>query len=100
MTVPDILFSAADHADGPNGINFNIPVRRFSSSGQENSLTFNAANALAGLAGPGTIEPGARIVYNKVGPIFAQGSLYYPFLSGAGFINEGGETNHIPLLQW
>jgi hypothetical protein len=63
ITQPDFLFSAADLDPGPATIPFQIVsfVR---------NLNFNAANALPGLAGPGTIEPSTTITFNKGLPIF------------------------------
>jgi hypothetical protein len=62
-TAPDFLFTAADLVPGPAA----TPARYFIS---RRSINFNQANALAGLAGPGTIEPGTTITFNKSGPIF------------------------------
>src|SRR4029077_17569583 len=59
---PDFLFTAVDMNIGPQSpIRFRISAR---------SINFNANNALAGLAGPGTIEPTTTITLNKSGPIF------------------------------
>ena len=59
---PDILFSAEDLVGGgaQDIVDFSADAR---------SLTFNAANALPRLAGPGTIESPTLISFNKVGPI-------------------------------
>jgi len=70
-TVPDFLFTAADLVPGPAG-----SPRYFDAA---RSLTFNATNALTGLAGPGTIDPPTTITFNKSGPIyynFATNHLY------------------------
>ena len=60
VTTPDILFSASDQASPKSGQigsligTYTVPV-------------FNQANALPGLAGPGTINPTTTITFNKVG---------------------------------
>lgn len=61
-SVPDFLFTARDMLPGPAAaLNWFDAAR---------SISFNAANALPGLAGPGTIDPPATITFNKAGPIF------------------------------
>jgi hypothetical protein len=90
LTTPDFVFGAADLASGPDAIpttetfNRTIPL-------------FNNSRTPTNNAGPGTIDPGATIIFNKVGPIFVNESP--SFLSqataGAGFIwgSFDGTTN-------
>jgi hypothetical protein len=60
---PDILFTAQDMQPGPaQPLNAGSQLRR--------GISFNAANALPGLAGPGTIDPTTTITFNKSGPLF------------------------------
>jgi hypothetical protein len=69
VTTPDVLFTAQDLADipGNNTIGTAIIAR---------NATFNAANAYPGLAGPGTLDPGVFLVFNKVGPIYANPGFF------------------------
>jgi len=61
--VPDFLFNAQDMMPGPaQPLNQGAQVRR--------GISFNSANALAGLAGPGVIDPTTQITFNKSGPIY------------------------------
>ena len=62
ITTPDILFTAQDMANGPAG----VPGVAYGAR----SLTFNQANILPGLAGPGTITSPTTITYDKVGPVY------------------------------
>jgi hypothetical protein len=62
ITQPDILFSAQDLVGGPAE-----DILTFAADAR--NVTFNAANANPGLAGPGTIETPTQITFNKVGPI-------------------------------
>lgn len=93
VTQPDFLFTAADLADSPGGINFNGKVNR--------NFNFNQTVNANGAAGPGTIEPQTIFTFNEVGTIFWNGSEYAPLLStvGLGFF-QGGQTNAIQSLQW
>jgi hypothetical protein len=62
-TVPDILFTARDMMPGPAQ-----PVDQGNESAR--GISFNQANVLAGLAGPGVIDPPTVIIFNKSGPIY------------------------------
>jgi hypothetical protein len=75
LTQPDILFSAADLAAGPGAIAIGLLTR---------NVTFNSDNALAGLAGPGTIVTPSQITFNKVGPAYINQSP--GFLEGDQFV--------------
>jgi hypothetical protein len=72
VTQPDFLFTAADLLPGPAAINSVNPVFTRSLSFQ-----FNFTN---GLAGPGVINPGSTITYNKVGPVYLN--------TGTAFLNQ------------
>jgi hypothetical protein len=86
VTAPDFLFNAADMAGGPNSaVNDYAFVRP--------SINFNTANAIPGLAGPGTIEPSTTLTFNKVGPI------YLNFSPNAYFISSA-EANQFPFWIW
>ena len=90
VTAPDILFSASDLAGGSgNPITFNSYTR---------NLTFNQANVLPGLAGPGTIVPSTTITLNKVGDVFLNGSLALNLLTTNSFLSE--LTQGQSLLTW
>ena len=60
-SVPDFLFTARDMLPGPAAALNWFDMAR--------SISFNAANALPGLAGPGTIDPPTTITFNKAGPV-------------------------------
>lgn len=62
-TVPDFLFTARDMMPGPAQ-----PVDQGNESAR--GISFNQANVLAGLAGPGVIDPPTVIIFNKSGPIY------------------------------
>ena len=77
VLAPDILFSAADLAN-PDG----TPP---GAAAFGRLVNFNAGFINPGLAGPGTIEPslGPTITFDKVGPIFLNGSPNAYFQSSA-----------------
>ena len=62
VTRPDILFTAADLVSPPGTFPIIFPFTA-------RSFNFNTTNAVAGLAGPGTIESQFTITFNKVGPL-------------------------------
>jgi len=75
-TAPDFLFTARDTLPGPNGgLNWADVAR---------NITFNTANALPNLAGPGTIDPPTTITFNKSGPVF-----YNIATNDQWFLSEG-----------
>ncbi len=80
ITSPDILFSAQDLTGGPGGTDL---------TGVARNVPFVTTTALPGLAGPGTIQPGSVITFNKVGPIYLNFS--------PGFLDE---LTQFPLLIW
>ena len=73
VTQPDLLISASDLLA--------VLVAR--------SINFSTNNALSGLAGPGTLQPGNVFTFNKVGPIYLNHS--------PDFIVE---TNAVQMLIW
>jgi len=80
VTAPDFLFYATD-------LNEVVAVRS-STAG-----IFITNNAQPGLAGPGHIEPGITIGFNKVGPL--NFNIYTPFLPFSGLTERYGFTNFI-----
>jgi len=77
---PDFLFTASDMNNGPDGP---ITTTYFN-----RNINFNAANALPGLAGPGTIETPTTIAYNKG----------FPFYENTG--TTPTETGQLLIEQW
>jgi hypothetical protein len=80
VTAPDFLFTAVDSGTAP------LLVTR--------NLNFNQANILAGLAGPGTIEPSTTITLNKSGPLYfnatadtLDGTPYFTELPGSDILD-------------
>lgn len=80
VTVPDILITAQDLAGGPGGPS--------GAGGVARGINFDAANALNGLAGPGTITTPTAFTFTKVGPIYGN---TFPLMD---------EATGIPLLLW
>lgn len=89
ITQPDFLFDAADLTSGPGGVPFVPPYTR-------TAPNFNTAQALNGLAGPGTITPGATFTFNKVGPIFINANSF--FINGG--IGNIPDANFSGIFQW
>jgi hypothetical protein len=91
LTAPDIRFTATDLTTLGGVQNL------FSRT----TPAFNQANILPGLAGPGTIDPGATITFNKSGPVFynEQTTELNGTNSNTGFIYASfdGSTN-VPVL--
>lgn len=81
VTAPDFLFTAADFGDATPGTR---------------NLNFDPANALAGLAGPGVINPQTTFTLNKVGPLYLNGPLLLFFTNA--FLNELTQTPAYPSL--
>jgi hypothetical protein len=78
ITTPDYLFSASDQVAGPNG----IPLVGIDTAG----LTFDQANVLPNLAGPGTIVGPSTIAFEKAGPVFF--NSYGDVLTGTPYLTE------------
>ena len=74
VTAPDFLFSATDQTDPASGAQQNF---------SDTLPVFNQANIGTGLAGPGTINPPAKIIFNKSGPVFVNGAP--SFLNGPNY---------------
>jgi hypothetical protein len=85
ITQPDFLFSASDQIGGPA----QFPIRL---SAEVRNVNFNAANALPGLAGPGTIETPTTITLNKGLPAFENFRID-PFR----FLDE---LTALPIFSW
>jgi hypothetical protein len=81
VTAPDFLISAGDLASGP-GDGFPPVVSTYA-----RNINFDQANALPGLAGPGTIDAPTTIAFNK---------------SGGAFFNnvDGNELTEISSYVW
>src|SRR4029078_12246351 len=79
---PDLLFSADDLVSDPTA--FPIVVNYIS-----RSIIFNTNNALPGLPGPGLIEPGLDLIFNKVGPSYLN--------VGPFFLDE---PSNVPSFVW
>lgn len=77
LTAPDFLITARDTSPGPSQDDSPAPIGR-------NQIAYNQANIGAGLAGPGTLEPGTVITYNKVGPVYNN--------TAPAFLDEAGQT--------
>jgi len=91
VTAPDILIDAAD-------ISATIP---FFNASARTTPNFDTANALPGLSGPGTINPQTTITFNKVGDIYANGSLALLGLTTNSFLNEATESQYyLPFVAW
>ena len=84
VTQPDILVSAQDLVVPPV---INIYSR---------NVNFNSTNELAGLAGPGTIEPPALFAFNKVGPIYLNSGPFFTDPIGAIYL----QTYSSLYFQW
>ena len=89
ITRPDILMTAADLANGPAGINFDLPVQR--------TIGFDTSQILSGLRGPGTIVAPSTFTFSKVGSIFNNG----PFLDDNSYLSSTvNELTQSKALQW
>lgn len=84
VRTPDILFTARDAASGPGAV---IALSRI----ERNFPNWNEANFP--FPGPGTIDPGVVITFNKVGPNFLNPG---PFFVQAGGIALSPEATGIP----
>lgn len=76
ITEPDFLIDAQDLAPGP-GANAPVVITRRTFFWDENNVN-------PGLAGPGKIEPGSTLTFNKVGPIYQNVAL--------NFLDEAGQS--------
>jgi hypothetical protein len=83
ITQPDFLIRASDQASGPSA----IPAV---STGSRN-LNFDESTVINGLAGPGTITPATTITFNKVGNIYANGSLALLGLTTNAFLTSSSQ---------
>jgi hypothetical protein len=85
ITAPDILLTASDTATAAGyAIESTAPV-------------WDEANILAGLAGPGTINPPTTFTFDKVGPLYAND---WTALNSNPLITTIGETNQTQLFVW
>ena len=86
ITQPDIVF-AADNQIAAN--TFNGTVTR--------NISFDTANVLPGLAGPGVINSPVTFSFNKIGDAFSNGSLADYLLTTNQFLSE---LTALPVLAW
>lgn len=94
ITQPDFLFSAEDLASGPDALP-NVTIQR-------RNINFNEANVLPGLAGPGTIDTPTTITFNKVGPVYYNGTAFLgDVMDGTPYFNAtpGGDVQDT-FYQW
>ena len=84
ITTPDVLLTAADTATAGYALQRTAPV-------------WDEANILAGLAGPGTINPPVTLTFDKVGPLYENDWLA---LDLNPLITTIGETNQTLLFAW
>jgi len=66
VTAPDFLISAGDLANGPADYPPGVSI-------YSRNINFNQANALPGLAGPGTIDTATTITFDKSGRVYFNG---------------------------
>jgi hypothetical protein len=98
ITQPDFLIRAQDLNAGPSGIRV--------VGGAARNLNFDQSQILTGLAGPGTIIPRTSFTYNKVGNVYANGSLNFFFVNTNAFLNEYtggnafGSNNRLSVIAW
>jgi len=86
VTTPDFLLDAGDLVSGPGA----IPAVPFS----QRNLNFDQANALLGLAGPGTITTPTTITLEKAGPVFFNNTVFGDEMDGTPYFTEtpGGDV--------
>jgi hypothetical protein len=84
VTAPDILLTAADTATAGYAVQRTAPA-------------WDEANILAGLAGPGTIDPPITLTFDKVGPLYNNN---WNALALNPLITTIGETNQTLLFAW
>jgi hypothetical protein len=89
LNTPDIIITAADLANGQDQSVFDGTVTR-------SIPTYEVANRLNGLCGPGVIDGQTTFTFNMAGPVFWNG----PFSDTNGFSDEVNETTQTPALQW
>jgi hypothetical protein len=97
VTAPDIVFSAADIAAGPNNPSPPNPYV----SAIDRGVNF-IPNALPGLDGPGLINPSTTVTFDKVGPVYynqtglMEGTPYFTETPG----NDGSDFYYDFYFTW
>jgi hypothetical protein len=93
ITNPDFLFTANDQTDVPGNptLGYNIASRGF---------TYDQANVLPGLHGPGLINTPTAISFNKVGDLFINGPIINLGVLNTNTLLQLSELNQIQLLAW
>jgi hypothetical protein len=89
VTTPDIIISGADLANGQDQSVFDGTVTR-------PIPTYEVANRLNGLCGPGVIDGQTTFTFNIAGPVFWNG----PWSDTNGFTDEVNQLTQTPALQW
>jgi hypothetical protein len=90
-TAPDILLTAEDEP-----LTTALPF--YNSFGR--SISFDQANVLPNLAGPGTINSPATFTYNKAGNLFLNGTMTLYGITTNSFLPYLNETTQSRLVVW
>jgi hypothetical protein len=93
VTLPDILFSAADIVTGPEVTPLIIPTV------SRETPRWNTNNIGSSGAGPGTVDPGSQFTLNKVGPIFDQPNFFFVTTS-TNYPLQLDESTHYLRFIW
>jgi hypothetical protein len=100
ITQPDLLMRAQDLTSGPSD-SLHPVVASIA-----RSLQFDQSQVFGGLAGPGTITPATTFTYNKVGNVYANGSLNISGIGTNAFLSEStqgsffGIGNGLSVFAW
>jgi hypothetical protein len=92
VTAPDFLLTAQDMA----GTILGFPVVPYAAR----NLTFDQANVLPGLAGPGTIVSPTVFTFDKVGNAFDNGSLFFNGLATNAFLSEFTQSSALTYASF
>ena len=90
ITAPDILFTTADLAAGPQA------QLTFSAVGRT-PPNFNTNQVAANQFGPGTVQPAITFTFNNVGRIFENSAGAFVGVTGAGV---SPDANFAEFFQW
>jgi hypothetical protein len=99
VTAPDIVFSAADMTAGPGG----VPAITLLAN-SEPAYSKDPASIYHAQGGPGVINPGGSVTYNKVGPVYYNESptylngTNYPFGSRFFLYGSFDGTTNTPVV--
>ena len=87
ITQPDIVFAADNQ----------IAANTFINGTVTRNISYDTANVLPGLAGPGVINSPVTFSFNKIGDAFSNGSLADYLLTTNQFLSE---LTALPVLAW